>query len=367
MKQKKLVYYFFIISISLTLLLPILNLSFAYKDTTINLHSFKKQQLFSTNNLESIKNYFVYKMFNISLNESQVVVGKDKFFFLGNSFRNVMDKAKGTFLYSNKDIDIWSNKLKRLQDWYEKQGIQFIVVVASNKHTVYSDKLPDGILYKENETITDDIVKHSLNKDIHILNLKKALREKKQDKQLFFRTDTHWNNYGALIGYINTIKYLNTTYKKNYRVADYNIKEKTIGMAGDLTNFLRINNFLSNSYEKDYSLIFNKTSKICYGEITKTNNLKRCSPIIKKTFNQYIINKNSLHKEKLLYLCDSFGIANTQVYKETFNTVWRFHLTYTNGGVLADFIQENKPDVVIYQIVERDLGNNSIVTDIPSS
>jgi hypothetical protein len=88
-------------------------------------------------------------------------------------------------------------------------------------------------------------------------------------------------------------------------------------------------------------------------------------PWYKKSFNQYAINENTSNKEKLLYLCDSFGLVNSQLYEETFNTVWRFHLTYANGGMLAGFIEKHKPDIVIYQVIERDLGNNSMVDDIP--
>ncbi|HIP27899.1 MAG TPA: hypothetical protein EYG82_01840 [Sulfurovum sp.] len=364
MKQKKSIVYFFTIAISLTLFLPVLNLSFAQKYSKINAQSFSKQQLFSTDNLESIKNYFVYNIFNFSLVESQVIAGKDAFFFLGYGHASVVDKTKGTFPYTDKDIDNWANKLKNLQVWYEKQGIEFIIVIASNKHTVYNNKLPNGIVYKEGETITDDIVKYSLNKDINILNLNKALRERRQDKQLYFHTDTHWTNYGALIGYIDTIGYLNTSYTKNYQMPKYSVRETATKSGGDLTNFLRINHFLSDKGEKNYDFIFEKKSKLCYGEITKTNKLNKCTPGIKNTFNQYVINKNAPNKEKLLYLCDSFGLANSKLYDETFHTVWRFHIAYTNGDVLTNFIKEHKPDVVIYQVVERDLGNNSVVDDI---
>ena len=364
MKQKKLVIYFFILSIALTLVLPVLNLSFTYsKYKKINLQSFSKQQLFSTNNLESIRNYFVYNMFNYSLNEAQVIAGKDNFLFLGNQYARVIDNVKGTFSYDSKDIDIWAAKLKKLQDWYEKQGIQFIIVVASNKHTIYSDKLPDSIQYKEGETLTDDIVKSSLNKNIHILNLKKALREKKEAKQLYFYTGTHWNNYGAFIGYVNTIGYLNTKYKENYKIANFPMTETTQG-GNDLTNFLKINHLLSNSYEKNYRFIF-KQKKVRIGKITKNYKLAKYDPSIKiNGFDKYIINEHSLNKQKLLYLCDSFGGANTQFYTETFNTVWRLHHRYLNASSLAGFIQKHKPDIVIYQIVERGLYDNSIVEDM---
>ena len=360
MKQKKLVYYFLILSISLTLLLPILNLSFSNNYKKINLQSFSKQQLFSTDIIESIKNYFVYKTFNISLNESKVIAGNDNFFFLGNGFGRIIDKVKGNFPYTNKDIDAWTTKLNKLQNWYKKQGIQFIFVVASNKHTVYSDKLPNSIRYKEEGTITNDLAKSSLDKNIHILDLKKALRKKAQEKQLYFRTDTHWNHYGALIGYINTMQYLNTIYMKSYKIPEYTMIETTTSAGGDLTNFLKINHFLASNHEKDYNLTFKRQSKECYGKITESSKLEKCTPGIKNTFNQYSIHESSSNKEKLLYVCDSFGLANSQLYEKTFNTVWRLHIQYIehiNGDLLASFIQKHKPDVVIYQIVERDLNN----------
>jgi hypothetical protein len=366
MKQKKLVYYFLILSISLTLVLPILNLSFAYKYTKLNEKSFTKEKLFSTNNLEAIQNFIVYKMFNISLNESQVIIGKDDFFFLSDMFGSVLSKTKGTFYYANKDIENWTTKLNKLQDWYEQQGIEFIVVVASNKHTVYNDKLPASIPYKENGTITDDIIKSSLDKGIHILNLKKALRAKKAVNQLYFKMDTHWNRYGALIGYLGTMEYLNNIYKKNYKIPEYSIKETASSGGGDLTNFLRINHFLSNNYKKNYTFQFKQKSKICYGKIIKgSNKLEKCTSSIKTAFNQFSMNKNAPNKEKLLYLCDSFGSANSHMYQETFHTVWRFHLSYANGSMLSTFVKEHKPDIVIYQVVERDLGNNSIIDDLP--
>ena len=253
MKQKKLVIYFLIIAISFTLFLPTLNLYFLSKTQKVNLQHFSKKQLFSTDNLESIINYTVYKIFNFSLNEPQVVAGKDGFFFLGNSFGRVIEKTKATFQYTDEQINSWTTKLKKLQDWYEQQGIEFIIAIAPNKHTVYDDKLPDDITAKVGETVTNRIVQSSLQKNIHILNLEPVLREKKKDKQLYFKTDTHWNNYGAQIGYLDTMKYLNMTYKKHYKIPEYTITEIRSNGGGDLTNLLKINQLLSDNYEKEYT------------------------------------------------------------------------------------------------------------------
>jgi len=363
MKQKKLVYYFLIVSIIFILFLPILNLSFTQKK--LDIHYILKQKLFSTDNLESLINYFTYKTFDFSLNEPNVIVGKDDFLFLGNSHVNIIDKTKGTLQYKSHILDLWADKLKKLQDWYESQGIEFIVVVASNKHTIYDDKLPNDITYSKSKTVTDDMVKYALKRDVHILNLKNSLREAKKERELYFHADTHWNNYAASIGYVATMKFLNMTYNKSYNITKFTIEETESNGGGDLTNFLKINHFLEDTYEKNYNLIFKNRSSFCYANITKDNRLNECTAGMKSNFNQYVINNNPLNKEKLLYLCDSFGLANSQLYNETFHTVWRFHLSYTNNGVLENFIKENKPNIVIYQIVERDLGNNTIIEDMP--
>ena len=365
MKQKTLVYYFLIFAISLTLFLPVLNLSFTYKYKEITLQSFSKRYLFSTDNFESVLNYMAYKAFGLSLDEANVIAGEKPFFFLGNSHASVIDKTKGTFLYADKEIKLWTDTLKKLQDWYKNQGIQFIVAIAPNKHTVYSDHLPKSIVYKEGETITDAIVKHGLAKDIHIVNLKNVLKQNKEEKQLFFHTDTHWTNYGALLGYKKSMEYLNSIYKKDYKIPKYTSTEINSDGSGDLTRFLKINHFLADNYEKNYNLTFQNSHTLCYGEISKTNTLNNCTSGIKNQFNQYSINTQAPNKEKLLYLCDSFGLANSQLYSQTFHTVWRLHISYTKGSMLAKFIQKNKPDIVIYQVVERDLGNKTILDDIP--
>jgi len=82
---------------------------------------------------------------------------------------------------------------------------------------------------------------------------------------------------------------------------------------------------------------------------------------------QYMINKTSLNKDKLLVVCDSFGVANSQLYNETFNTIWKFHYIYVNGSELSTFISKHKPDIVIYQVVERALYNEEIVKKLSSN
>jgi hypothetical protein len=363
MKQKKLVIYFITIITLLLTPLPIFNTIILSLNNNIELNKFNKKSLFSTDKVESNINYLFYKIFQISLNKKQVIVGKDDFLFLGNGYARILDKTQGKYEYEERDIDKWTNKLKNIQTWYEDRGIKFAIVIAPNKHTVYKEKLPNWMKY-DGRTITDDIVSYSEKKSINLLDLRKSLQEKKAT-QLYFTTDTHWNNQGSAIGYEDTIKYINNIYKTKYKIPNYELLT-THRRSGDLASFLKINSILAKNYETNYTYKFENESDVCHGNIDKKQIIEKCSnkknPVMGINRNaQYMINKSSLSKDKLLLLCDSFGTANSKLYNETFNTIWKFHYGHINGGKLSNFVSKHKPDIVIYQVVERNLYNNGIV------
>jgi len=359
MTYKKSATYFLIIVIICTSFLPIVNISIGIFENTLSFNDNKKK-LFSTDKCESYLNYVVYKLFNKSLVEKNVIAGRDNFLFLGNGFNNVLKKTQGIDRPSKTEIDKWSDKLKFLQQQYESKGIKFIIVIAPNKESVYKDKLPSGMNYN-GKTITDDIVESALNKNINMLDLRSLLEKEKysNNELLYFKTDTHWNMKGASLGFESTINFINDTYKINIEKLHYTLQLSSRG-GGDLTRFLKIKDLLSSTYDNDFSLIFEKNIEVCKGNINKDNgSLEKCfdtpNPITDINAQpQYIINKG-LKGYRLLLLCDSFGVAPSQLYNASFNTIWKWHYDQLNGEKLSKFIDDNKPDIVIYQIIERAL------------
>jgi len=354
--KKRLIKYFIIIAAILITALPMINFYQYAKQ-----YDFKK--LFNTDKIEMYVNYVVYKVFNRSLEQESVIAGKDGFLFLGNKYNNVLHKTNGVYRPSEKEIEEWTKKLKDLQTWYEERGIKFVIVIAPNKHSIYPEKLPNWMQY-DGKTLTDDIVEFSQKKNINMLDLRQLLLEKKITK-VYYTTDTHWNTKGSSIGYKETIKYINNKYKASYKLPKYAL-HATHRVSGDLANFLKINYVLPKDYETDYIYKFENESDVCHGNINEKHIIEKCSN--KKNLvmqinrqDQYVINESSLNNEKLILLCDSFGTANSKLYNETFSTIWKFHYGHINGNELSKFISKHKPDVVIYQIVERALYSGTIV------
>jgi len=272
---------------------------------------------------------------------------------------------------TDEEINKWTNKLKDLQKWYEDRGIKFVIAIAPNKHSIYRERLPTWMKY-DGRTITDNIVAQAISKDIAILDLRNKLLESKEKEIdiLYWKTDTHWNEKGASIAFDTIINQLNGIYKLALYKPEYNLESSVRG-GGDLADFLKINTILKKDHEIEYNYVFDKNYDICKGNINKDNHaLEKCenisNPLIEITSQpQYMINKKSENNLNLLFLCDSFGTAPSQLYNATFNSIYKFHYRHINGQKLANFVEENKPDIVIYQIVERDFYNDGVVTTLP--
>jgi hypothetical protein len=369
MSYKKSVIFFLFISVTAVNILPLFNSAVILFENKKNILNTSKKEFFSTDKFESYRNYIVYKFFNISLVDKKVIAGKDNFLFLGNAFNNVLDKTSGKFRPDRAEIDNWTDKLKTLQKWYEDKGIKFVIAIAPNKHSIYKEKLPDRLSYN-GKTITDDIVDFSKKKNINLLDLRPALlKNKKQEELIYWKTDTHWNEKGAALAFEEIISYINKKHQINISIPQYSLKtfEKA---AGDLSNFLKINQILPADYEKGYKYVFNNKYDICKGNINKENGiLDKCiitdNPIIdpyKQT--QYIINK-SINNYSLLFIGDSFSVPPSQLYNTSFHTVWKWFYLDISGKKLSEFVNKNKPDLVIYQIVERDFYNPKNVPSMP--
>ncbi|MBE3606440.1 hypothetical protein CCAL13119_05625 [Campylobacter sp. RM13119] len=333
MKNKAYIKYFIIFSIVLIGLLPTYNFYLYAKN-----YDYKK--LFNTDSIEKYVNYGVYILLDRSMNQEQVITGKDGFLFLGNQYNNILHKTNGVYRPTNEEINSWTNKLKDLQKWYEDRGIKFIIVIAPNKHSIYKEKLPNWMQY-DGKTITDDIVEYANLKNINILDLRSVLISQKNENYLLYtKHETHWNNIGAGIAYSQTIDFLNKKYniklnKIKFTTTEYSRNKSPLGnfmKIGDLIKVeddtyrysdINMSNILVKDIQKDTLKIMNNSVKNIVNTNVYTNDQAKA-----------IFNARSKNNAQLLFLCDSFSatgdfiIGNSILYNETFSKTYKFHYNH---------------------------------------
>lgn len=331
-------------------------------------------QLYNTDFLEKHVNYFFYKFLNISLEPNKVIAGKDGFLFLGNYYSQSLDKYRGIYRLPQNTINLYGQKLKEIQNYYESKGIKFLVVIAPNKSSIYSEKLPQWMGDKK-INITDDIVSTlELNK-INALDLREILISHKNSAHLLYnRTGSHWNKIGAAIGFEYTIDTLNRIYGNYIVKPQYSFLDNKTD-SDSMWLFLKIKSLLKNeNFDNEYTFSFppGLNQNMCHGninletlEIDKCNNILNPNIVVNQN-PQYTFNDNALNSETVLFICDSFATANSQIFNLTFKYLYKFHYVHLNGSKLNDFVTLIKPNIVIYQIVERDLFNPMIVENLIS-
>ena len=118
-------------------------------------------------------------------------------------------------------------KLTTLNQYLKSQGITLFVVVAPDKSTIYPDTLPDQISSLTTQSWLDSFSTYSEVDNLPIIvDLRPALQAARQEQDVFFKTDTHWNGYGAFAAYTTIINALGNSYPelKPYKVSDLNFK-----------------------------------------------------------------------------------------------------------------------------------------------
>ncbi|MDA7979448.1 MAG: hypothetical protein MPJ50_11850 [Pirellulales bacterium] len=130
---------------------------------------------------------------------AKVLAGKDQWlFFTGD---RVIDDYRCTRPFSADELRHWVQTIIERRNWLAERGIEYTVVFAPNKHTVYGEFLPSSVTrigtHSRLDQLTDALLTDT---PVTFVDLRAALFQAKNENRLYHRTDTHWNDVGALIG-----------------------------------------------------------------------------------------------------------------------------------------------------------------------
>ncbi|MFD2932293.1 alginate O-acetyltransferase AlgX-related protein [Spirosoma flavum] len=182
-----------------------------------------------------------FNMLGLSPLPEKVVVGKNGWFYLGNSYNKVIDQHRGLQPLSADSARRIADHLINRQQELAQQGAQLYIFIAPDSHTIYPEYLPDH-LQQSPAPSRLDILKEAINKTtLRFVDIRDTLRAAKRNHVVYYQTDTHWNEYGTLIGcaaLLNRIR-LDQPTVAPVRLSDYHIEQQR-GGAGDLTTMLTL-------------------------------------------------------------------------------------------------------------------------------
>ncbi len=171
------------------------------------------------------------KWLGVSSSQS-VILGKDGWLYF--TIDHSLDSYRGEWPFTPEQLRKWQEVLEARRDWLARRGIKYLFVVPPDKHTVYPEYMPDEVVRGRGETRLDQLVRHLReHSDFRIIDLRAPLLEAKGRNRLYHRTDSHWNEYGAFVGYERVMAELTKSFPamRPLTLADFDVVvERTPGM-----------------------------------------------------------------------------------------------------------------------------------------
>ncbi|OMP32511.1 hypothetical protein [Mangrovimonas sp. DI 80] len=259
---------------------------------------------------------------------NRVIKGNNGWYFLGNYHNNILNDTFGNDKVSIEELESISSNINDINTYLNSKNIKFYLVVAPNKSHIYPEHLPFQLNKNPNKL---EQLKEYLKKEIdfEIIDPSESLLQNKNQRQLYYKSNTHWNDFGAYIGYSYATDKINQSFPipktqlSNFSSKTYPLNEE------DITKMINIHT--------------NETSQF----FTKQNS-SVVADSLSFSFQHYL---NPDVPYKLLMHRDSFAVGLIPFFNESFGET-----IYTRGYTLdKDLIEKEQPNVVIFEIVERNL------------
>ena len=133
-----------------------------------------------------------------------------------NPLSNTRGKLRFTDNALNEHVSIYQKYSSAL----DERKIPFLYVIVPGKENVYPEYLSDEITITHQPRSREQLVT-SLSKKSNFptLDLTKTLLHAKKKKQIYFKNDTHWNQMGAYVGYVQIMQELQKVSSEIFRTA----------------------------------------------------------------------------------------------------------------------------------------------------
>jgi hypothetical protein len=302
--------------------------------------------------------------------------GRDQLISLHNTFNfRVLKKSpissatvgENDWLFSNADgelldfmglmqkdfvtLESYRNVLEDRRDWLAKFGVRYLFLPVPNKTMMYEEYLPLRVRQEKGLTVYDQFVDHmrKYSDFTDFLDLKAILLKAKEERPMFFRTDSHWNLDGSLVADQAIIQHLQQWFPQLQTLEQSDLKRNEIYHHGDLAILMHIQGEIGEkaSALKVKDSCRNEDNRKLFGFINKNKELSGDPRFLPE------VNGCAGKPLKVLVIHDSFGYFLRPYLSEQFGQV--VYMNYSNFTGMKEWIVEERPDVVIDQRVARNL------------
>ncbi len=291
-----------------------------------------------------------------------VIAGDDGWLFFSSN--QMVDNYRGILRFSDRELRDWQTLLERRRDWLAQRHIRFLFIVAPDKQSIYPEHLPAWIIKVHPDTKLDQLLAHlRAHSTVEVLDLRPALRDARATAPTYFKTDTHWNLFGAFTAYQELIRTFARQQPecKPLALESFAWTNKTAS-GGNLSDFIGVQVTESNAiyFLPKPGLLpieMTATPSAWRGEKTYRGQVLKPGEVINDLFGAPcpdfdtgpVVTRNSNATGRIAVFRDSYVQMWLPFLGHHFaeaNYFWQYHLD-------AAWLEKQKPDIVVCEIAER--------------
>lgn len=284
--------------------------------------------------------YIQWKFFR-NFEEKDYLLGKnDELFY-------VTDEMLTDYQHRNLRNDVWLNDISKyhqaISDYVESRGMQYYYMQCFDKHSIYPELFSEDVYQYGDVSKTDQIMESLRNHTtVKLVSCKETLVEHKSEERTFshFGDASHWNPYGAHLGYLELMKKINENNENRYKILkdeEYIIDFEDQG--GYINKVFHVKDMV-----KTYTI---KENHAVQAENGSWENYKE-----DEAHNMMFYNPNSGNDTKVLIIGDSYiRVYLMEDIAQSFGETVMIYAEYLEE--LPEILDLYEPDIVIYECAER--------------
>lgn len=287
------------------------------------------------NDLYAIYKYYKWNLLGANPFPQDVVVGKEGWLFPGNKNEQNYDQVLGIIPDLELRLDSTCIQINQMKMFCDSLNIDFYLAVGPDKGSIYYKYLP---VESHNHGMTlrklTSLMKGNYN--IDVINLGDYFLELKDKQDLYYKTDSHWNCYGAYLGTRKLLDVIREKYDVGYLEMEDYYRTPVLGMRMDLSSILDIDTkevdnrlvSLEKKYSENTYFSYYDQLKVPFVETTSLNN--------KGVRFKCVVFRDSFFTNMLEFFCNNVD-----------------HVVLGVQRFDKELIIKERPDFVVYELVER--------------
>jgi alginate O-acetyltransferase complex protein AlgJ len=272
---------------------------------------------------------------------ADVICGKADWLFYASEDSIASYRAMQPF--SEEQLKSWKRALEGRRRWLAQRNVRYIFTVAPDKHTIYPEYMPEQIRPVREASRLDQLIGYlKENSEVEVLDLRPVLLSAKRRHPIYYQTDTHWNDYGALVAYQAIARAMSQTLPaiQPLREADFELQTGRLP-GGDLAGMLGLADVL---WESTVSLHPRQPFRASAANQPLDRRLIESGAT-------FASEQRNSQLPRMVMFRDSFANRLIPFLAENFS---RAVYVWDKGFQLA-LIEQERPDIVLDEMAERKL------------